>query len=124
MSNSGSASPAIGRDPLVGNPQPFGGRARLPEYVDRDAAAREPVSPDPQPTRRGDLDDPASDGHRAVLMERAMVAEGAQIELQRLGFDQPVAWRIVDHQMREVRLARHWAERCELRRGEPGDRKS
>jgi hypothetical protein len=69
-----SAAAAIGRDALVGQPQAFRRRAALPEHVDRNAAARVPVAADPQPagasSRRA-----AADGHRAVLVERAVVAE-------------------------------------------------
>ena len=38
-------------------------------------------------------------------MEGAVVAERAQIELQRLGLDQPVAGGVVDDQVGEVGLA-------------------
>ncbi len=61
---------------------------------------------------------PLRDADRAILVEGGMVAEGAQEQLQRLGFDDASRGRIVDHQMREVGLAGHRAERGELGRGE------
>src|ERR1700712_3399647 len=48
-SGSGLSSPAIGSDALVGHPQACWRRARLPEDVDRNAAARIPIAADPQP---------------------------------------------------------------------------
>ncbi len=54
-------------------------------------------------------------------MEGAVVAEGVQEQLQRLGFDQPGLGRVVDHQMREIRLARDRTEAGEFRRGEAGE---
>ena len=47
-----------------------------------------------------------------------MVAEAEQVELQRLGFDDPFARHIIQHQMGKIRLAGHRADRCELRHGE------
>jgi hypothetical protein len=48
-------------------------------------------------------------------MERAMVAEARGVELQRLGFDEPADRHEVEHQMREIRLSRHRADRGEFR---------
>ena len=67
------------------------------------------------------LDHVLADPHRAILVEGAVVAELAEIELQRLGLDQPLVRRVVDHQMGEVGLAGDRAERGEFRRGEAGD---
>ena len=46
-----SAAPAIRRDALVGHPDALRQLARLPEHVDRNAAARIPVAADAQPLR-------------------------------------------------------------------------
>ena len=53
-----------------------------------------------------------------LLVEALHVAEAAEIELQRLALDQLRARRVVDHQVREIGLAGHGAERGEFRRGE------
>ncbi len=47
-----------------------------------------------------------------------MGAEGGEKQLQRLAFEQDLPRHVVDHQMREIRLARHRAEGRELRAGE------
>ena len=73
------AAPAVGRDALVGKPKPLGRRAALIEDVDRDAAAGVPVAADPEPLGRDLGDQTLGDGHRAVLMKSAVVAEGAEI---------------------------------------------
>ena len=46
-----SPASAIARHSLVGQPQVGGRRARLPEHVDRDTAARVPIAADPKPAR-------------------------------------------------------------------------
>ena len=46
-----SASSAIGRDALIGNPDALGQPPGLPEYVDGNTAARIPVAADAQPFR-------------------------------------------------------------------------
>jgi hypothetical protein len=51
-------------------------------------------------------------------MERAVIAKALQEELQALGFHDPVARRIIDHQHAEIGLARDRADRGEFRRGE------
>src|SRR5580698_2043148 len=89
-------TPAVRGDALVGEPEAFRGRARLPEDVDGDAAAGVPVAADAQPAWRGGFHDALADGQGAVLVEGAVVAEGAQVELQRLGLDQPFRRRVVD----------------------------
>src|SRR5580700_967811 len=83
------ATPAIRRHALVRQPETFGRRAGLPEDVDRNAAARLPVAADAQPARLGGRDDTLADGERRVFVESAVVAERAQVELQRLGLDEP-----------------------------------
>ena len=63
-------------------------------------------------------DEIAGDLQRAVLVKGAVVAKASEIKLQRLRLDQPFGGDIVDDDMREIWLARHRAERGELRRGE------
>ena len=67
---------------------------------------------------RSSADQPLGDLHRAGLVERAVVAEAGEEQLQRLALHDPVARDVVDHDMREVRLAGQRAERGELRAGE------
>jgi hypothetical protein len=43
-------------------------------------------------------------------VKRAVVAEGLQIELERLALDEPATRDIIDHQMREVGLTRDRTE--------------
>src|SRR3546814_7422298 len=62
-----SASSAIGRDALVGEPQALGRRAGLPEDVDRDAAARIPIAADAQPFRLHFVGEEAADADGAIL---------------------------------------------------------
>src|SRR5690606_30210715 len=50
-----------------------------------------------------------------------MIPERAEIKLQRFAFHQPALGHVVDHEMREVGLSRHGAERGELRAGESHD---
>ena len=43
-------------------------------------------------------------------MERAVVAEAAEEQLERLALHQPLARDVVDHDVREIRLAGERAE--------------
>src|SRR3954447_13506686 len=116
--SSSSAPAAIGRDALLGHPQSLRRAARLPEHVDWNAAARIPIAPDAQELRLDLARDALADHHGAVLVEGAVIAEAGDVELERLRFQQPLAGRVVDHQMREIRLSRDRAERGEFRHGE------
>src|SRR5690242_16086734 len=109
----------IGGDALVWQPQALGGLTRLPEDVDGNPAARVPVSADPQPSWLHLFGQALADPDRHVLVEAAMVAKGAEEQLEALALHDRLAGRIVDHQVREVRLAGHRAERGEFRRREP-----
>src|SRR5580704_9887840 len=95
------SSAAIAGDARIGQPQALGRLAGLPEYVDRHAAARVPVAADPEPARRQYLGQALADRERAGLMEVGVIAEAAEIKLQRLAFDQLGARRVVDHEMGE-----------------------
>jgi arsenite methyltransferase len=117
-----SAASPVGGDALIGNPDALGWRAGLPEDVDGDAAARIPVGPDPQPLRCQQRHQPLADVQRAILVERAVVAEADKVQLQRFGLDQPLAGDIVDDDMGEIGLPRHRAQRGELGRGKAHDR--
>ena len=112
------APPAIGRDALIGDPHSLRQSAGLPEHVDRNAAARIPVAADAQEFRLDFGRDPLADHDRAVLVERAVVAEARDIEFQGFRLQQPLPRHIVDDEMREIRLAGDRAERGEFRRGE------
>src|SRR5256714_11968522 len=113
------APSTIGRDALIGNPHPLRQLAGLPEHVDRNAAARIPIAADAQPSGLDLGHDSFADHDRAVLMEGAVIAEARDIELQGFGLQQPLTRYIVDHQMREIGLARYRAQRREFRRREP-----
>src|SRR5262245_62178464 len=112
---------AIGRDALVRQPHARRQLARLPEHVDRHAAARIPVAADAQVFRGQQRDELFADGDRAVLVKAADVAEAGEIELERFRLEEPFPRYIVDHQMREVGLTGDRAERGELGRGEARD---
>ena len=56
-----------------------------------------------------------------ILVERPVVAEGGEEQLQRLRFNEPVLGRVVDDEVREIGLAGHRAQAGELGRGEAGD---
>ena len=62
--------------------------------------------------------EPLADTDRHVLVEAAVIAEGAEEQLQAFALDDRLGGRIVDHQMRKVGLAGHRAKRRELRRRE------
>src|SRR6478752_2436501 len=98
-----STAPAIGRHALVGDPHALRQPAGLEEHVDRDAAARIPVTADAQEFRLDLARDPLANHHCAILVEGAVIAEARDIKLQRLRFQQPLARYIVDHEMREIR---------------------
>src|SRR5450432_1393810 len=113
-----SSPSAIGRDALIGNPHAIRQFAGLPEHVDRNPAARIPVAADAQPFWFDFTRDPLAEHHRAVLMERAMIAKARDKKLQGFRFQQPLARHIVDDEMREIRLPGDRTERGEFRRGE------
>src|SRR6476661_3731113 len=115
------AAPAVGLHSLIGKPQAFGRSAALPEDVDRHAAARIPVTADAKPFGLHLGHHPLADADRHVLVEAAMTAEGAEEELEALRFDDRLARRIVDDEMREVGLAGDRAQRGELRRREANE---
>ena len=52
-------------------------------------------------------------------MKSAVIAEAAQIELQRFRLDEPFGRRVIDDEMGEIGLAGHRAKRREFGRGEP-----
>src|SRR6202021_2883314 len=70
-----SSPAAIGRNALVRNPHPLRQLSGLPEHIDRNAAARVPVTADPQEFRVDLGCDPLADGDRAILVEGAVIAE-------------------------------------------------
>src|SRR3546814_300627 len=109
---------ALRRDARVGKPQPSGRRPRWPEDVDRDAAARIPVTADTQPAGPHLVEQAAADADGAILVKARMVAERAEEELEALRFDDRFAGGVIDDEMREIGLAGHRAERRELGRGE------
>src|SRR6476469_9514105 len=109
-----SSPPAVWLHPLVWKPQAFRRRTRLPEDVDRHAAAGIPISADAQPLGFHLIREPLPDADRHVFVEAAMVAVGAEEQLHTLRFDDRLAGRTVDDQVGETRLAGHRAQRGEL----------
>src|SRR6476659_2303533 len=78
-----SLSPAAIRlHPLVRKPQAFWRRARLPEDVDRHAAAGIPISADAQPFGFHLIGEPLADADGHVLVESAMISERAEEQFQ------------------------------------------
>src|SRR6266516_7501177 len=63
-----SAARAVGRHALIGQPHARRQLPGLPEYVDRNAAARIPIAADPQPARLQQGGDPLADADRAILV--------------------------------------------------------
>lgn len=119
--NSGTdqlASTTIVGHALFRYPDVLRSRSGLEEYVDGNTATWIPIAADPEPFRLQKLHEALTDGHGTVFVERAVIAEGEKKQFQGFAFHQPLPWNIVDHQMREIRLACHWAERGEFRRGE------
>src|SRR5690242_4013207 len=89
-------------DALVGQPQAFGRRARLPEDVNGHSTARVPVAADAKPARLHLTHQPLADADGHILVEAAMIAERAEEQLQALALDDAVGRRVVDDEMREV----------------------
>ena len=118
----GLTPPSIGRDALVRHPDALGQLARLPEHVDRNAAARIPVAADAQPLR-------LEQRRRAACRCRRCNPRGRQpgcgsspdrASATSNSSSQPRR-HIVDHEMREIRLAGDRAQHGEFRRGEARD---
>src|SRR5690348_8192527 len=98
-------SPAtVWSDALIGQPQPLRRFARLPEDIDRHSAARVPIAADAQPLRLHLGHQPLPDPHGHVFMEAAMVPVRSEKQLEALALDDCLGRRIVDDEVREVRL--------------------
>ena len=113
-----SSASAIGRDALVGQPQPVGRRAGLVEHVDRDAAARIPIAADPQPVRRDRSDQAARDAKRAVLVKGADDCGTRRDRASATCSRRAPLGHVVDDEMREIGLAGDRAQRGEFGAGE------
>src|SRR5687767_14891632 len=114
-----SAAATIRRHALVRDPEACRRATGLPEHVDRHAAARIPVTADAQPAWCEELDQSIRNGDGAVLVESPVIAEARQVELERLALDEPPCGCVIDHEVREIRLAHHGTERRELGCREP-----
>src|ERR1700722_1511131 len=79
-----SAAAPIGRDALIGDPDPLWRLTALPEHVDRHAAAREPVAADSEPSGLEQSDKVPANPDCAIFMERAVIAEAGEIKFKRL----------------------------------------
>jgi hypothetical protein len=90
----------------------------LPEYVDRHAASRIPVSTYPEPFGLQKFDQALCDEDRAVLLKDAMVPEASHKELSRLALNDPSVRNVVNDEMRKIGLARHRTDRGEFRDSE------
>src|SRR4029078_1765763 len=89
------AAATIGSYALVRQPQAGGGLPRLPEDVDGNAAPRIPITANPQPLRLYLVEQALANADGDVLVETAMIAEGAEEQLQALGFDDGLGGRVV-----------------------------
>ena len=76
------------------------------------------IAADAQPFRLEQRDKLLADRHRAIFVERAVIAEAVQIKLQRLGFHEPGLRHVVDNQRGEIRLPGDRAHHGEFREGE------
>src|SRR5882757_7882542 len=103
------AASAVGRDALVRQPDVRRQRSGLPEHVDRYSAAWEPVAADAEVRWLESRRYAFADDECAFLVEVAVVPEGCEIKLQRLGLNEPSSRYVVDHKMREIRLPRYRA---------------
>ena len=77
------AAAAIASDSLIGDPQSFGRRARLPEHIDRNSATRIPIAADAEPAGLHLFDQSLADADGDVFMKTRVVAE-TQEQLERL----------------------------------------
>ena len=68
----------------------------MPEYVDRYAAPRIPISADAEKVRRNEVHDPLADADRAFLVESAVVAKAREVELERFRLEEPIARQVID----------------------------
>lgn len=107
-------SATIAGHALVRHPKALWRQTCLPEHVDWNSPPRIPVSTDSKPFCACGFDDPLADHHRTVFMKSAVIAEGSQEQFERLGLYDFVFWHVVDHQVREIRLAGHGAQAREL----------
>lgn len=83
--------------------------------MDRYAATRHEVTPDlrtPGLARRHEV---IQNPVYHFLVETSVVAEGEQVNLQRLAFDAKAVRHVLDVDGPEVRLSRDWTKRGELR---------
>src|SRR5690606_17235070 len=99
-----SAAAAIGRDTLIGQPQPLRRRAALPEDIDRNASARVPVAANPQPARPHFLEQALADADGDVLVEAAVITERGEEQLEALALDDGLAGGVVDYHVGEIGL--------------------
>jgi hypothetical protein len=89
------------------NPHAFRRRAGLPEHVDRHAAARMPAAPDTQLSGAEDEEahQPARDPDCAVSRKALCLRRSETNNLRGVAFIDPSIQGLVDHEMREIRLA-------------------
>jgi hypothetical protein len=111
---------AIGADALIRHPCARGQFSRLPEHVDRHAAARVEIAADAQAPWPQHAHELRADRDRAGLVEGAVIAEAVEIELQRLRLDEPGPRHVVDDQGGEIGLPGHRAHDGEFGKGEAG----
>ena len=107
--------------PWSGTQVPGRQLSRLPEYVDRHAAARMEITADAQPLRFEHRDEFLADAHCAFFVEGAVIAEAVQIEFQRFRFHEPRPRHVIDDESGEVGLAGDRADRGEFREGKARD---
>lgn len=103
------ATASVRRTALVRNPDTRRRVAGGEKDVDWDTAAWVPVAADAEPFGIKLFDEALRNGDGAGLVEVAVVPKAGEVELQRLGLDEPLVRHIVDDEMRKVRLACHRA---------------
>ena len=80
-----------------------------------DASARTELAADLHPARRARLHEVGEDAVHGLLVERVVVAEGIEVELEGLAFDAELVGDIPDADVPEVGLSGHGAQARELR---------
>jgi len=97
-------TPPIGPHALVRDPGISWQPPSLPEHIDRHSTARMKVAADSQPAWFEMSEHALADSHRAILMERRMIAEAVEKQLQGFRFDEKTIRHVVDDHDGEIRL--------------------
>ena len=112
----GSTAAAIRGHALIGNPQPVRRFPILIEHINRNSAARIPISANPEPFWRDFLYQTLPDSGRAGFVKISVIAKAPEEKLEGFALHDPLIRAIIDDQMREIGLTRNRANRRKFRR--------